>query len=250
MRGKAGMFVPRQVPATISGLSGWWDFSNGSTMFDATTGGSLVAADAAVARVEDLSGNTRHFTQATSASRPIRKTNIQNGRGTIRLNGSQHFMATSANLSTILPLAQCTVFAVAACASASNDAILDRNSCVLSSSSGGGRGYACFRSNNTAYALGYDTAYRSASLSYTIGTWGVFTTRHDGSTLLFRLNGGSDSSVSLATNAFSSGTAQLGNNAYGARLNGDVGEIIAYNVALSDADRNAVESYLQNKWGI
>jgi len=244
------MFSARQVPYTIGGLTGWWDASNAATLYDSDTGGAFVAADGAVGRLEDLSGSGRHFTQATLSSRPQRKTNLQNGLGGVRLNGAQHFMGTSANLSTFVTSTASTVFAVAKATAASNDAIAGRNSSVLSSASGGGRGYVCFRDNGTAYSYGYDTQDRIASLSYTVGNWGVFTTRHGSSTLLFRLNGGSDSSASLGTVAFVSGAAQLGNNAWGARLNGDVGELITYNVALSDADMGAVESYLLNKWGL
>ena len=242
------MFVPRQVPATISGLSGWWDFSNGSTMFDATTGGSLVAADATVARVEDTSGNGRNFTQSTSTSRPQRKTNIQNGLGALRFNGASKSLSTSVNLSTFIPFGQSTVFFAVSCSFAFNDAILSRNSCVLHTTSGS-RGYCWFRSNNTSYALAFDGTEKTASLAYTIGTWGVFTTWHDGTNLVYRRNGGSDSTVALGSITSGTGTARLGVNDWSS-LNGDVGEIITYNVALSDADRNAVESYLQNKWGI
>jgi hypothetical protein len=32
--------------------------------------------------------------------------------------------------------------------------------------------------------------------------------------------------------------------------NGNIAEIILYNVALSDTDRSAVEQYLISKWGI
>ena len=47
------------------------------------------------------------------------------------------------------------------------------------------------------------------------------------------------------------GQGLLGSNASESEFfDGDVGEIITYNVALSTADREAVEAYLMSKWGI
>jgi hypothetical protein len=33
-------------------------------------------------------------------------------------------------------------------------------------------------------------------------------------------------------------------------LNGDIAEILIYSTALADADRTAVEAYLNAKWGV
>jgi hypothetical protein len=52
----------------------WLDGSDPATMYDATSGGSLVAADGLIARLEDKSGNARHATQADTSRRPVRKT--------------------------------------------------------------------------------------------------------------------------------------------------------------------------------
>jgi hypothetical protein len=70
--------------ASVTGLQAWYDASDASTLYDATSGGSLVAADGAVARWEDKSGNARHATQATSGDRPLRKAAVYGGRDTLR----------------------------------------------------------------------------------------------------------------------------------------------------------------------
>ncbi len=80
------------TPADIA-TALWLDASDSSTLFDAVSGGSLVAADGAVARWEDKSGNANHATQSTSGSRPTRKTSIQNSLDVLRFNGSSHFFA-------------------------------------------------------------------------------------------------------------------------------------------------------------
>lgn len=74
------------TPADIT-TALWLDASDSGTLFDATTGGSAVAADGAVARWEDKSGNARHATQPTEANRPLRKTSVQNSLDVLRFDG-------------------------------------------------------------------------------------------------------------------------------------------------------------------
>lgn len=50
----------------------WLDAADASTIYDASSGGSLTADGGNVGRVNDKSGNNRHATQATSGSRPVR----------------------------------------------------------------------------------------------------------------------------------------------------------------------------------
>lgn len=67
-------------PREIHGCALALDASIPSSLYNATSGGSLVAADGAVARWEDQSGNARHMTQATSGNRPIlRIAGLSNG---------------------------------------------------------------------------------------------------------------------------------------------------------------------------
>jgi hypothetical protein len=238
-------------PDTISGLTGWWDASDSSTLFNATTGGSLVSADGAVARLEDKSGNGRHFTQASSEQRPARKTAIQNNRDILRFPGTTK-MNNTATYSDVMSSTQSTVFIVASATSvSSNSDVPQTNAILFSSEASASVGFLGVRSNGTAYSFGYDSAYRTASLSYDAGAWALFTTKHGSSVLSIRLNGGSESTVSLGTRAFFFGTIALAVS-QGSTLffEGDVGEIITYNVALSDLDRNLVESYLITKWGL
>jgi hypothetical protein len=56
----------------------------------------------------------------------------------------------------------------------------------------------------------------------------------------------------IATKALDSPAAwtgfTLGQNNYNT-INGDVAEVLVYNSALSDTDRQGIETYLQNKYG-
>jgi len=86
----------------------WLDAADGSYLYDATSGGSLVAPNGAVARWEDRSGNSRHGTQSTIGFRPTYKTSILNGLGCVRWDGSNDML-------NLVPFNQswpCHVFAV------------------------------------------------------------------------------------------------------------------------------------------
>lgn len=74
----------------------WLDASDSSTLYDATSGGSLVAANGDVARWQDKSGNSRHLTQSTLASRPVRRVANQNGLDIIEFNTDQWIATASA----------------------------------------------------------------------------------------------------------------------------------------------------------
>ena len=96
---RAGTWPIALTPVPVSsGLQLHLDAADPLTMFTATSGGSPVAANGAVARWEDKSGNGRHLTQAISGSRPLRRTNQQNGFDAIELDGSNDFFAAAMSL--------------------------------------------------------------------------------------------------------------------------------------------------------
>lgn len=90
---------PAWTPAQIS-THLWLDASDASTLYDATSGGSLVAANGSVARWLDKSGNARHVTQGTSGNRPLRKTGIQNGLDAVLFDGTNDDLSGAINLNT------------------------------------------------------------------------------------------------------------------------------------------------------
>ena len=88
-----GLWTPAQITSVL-----WVDAADAETLFDAVSGGSLVAVDGAVARWEDKSGNDRHVTQSTSTSRALRKTTVQNGLDVLRMDGTDDFFTADAGL--------------------------------------------------------------------------------------------------------------------------------------------------------
>jgi hypothetical protein len=231
--------------ASIAGLQLWLDASDASTLFDATTGGYAVAADGAVARWEDKSGNARHATQDTSQSRPIRKLSVQNGLGGLRFDGSNDFLTTATGYHT----SDVTIFVVAKRSSGETDALFQSGNST-------GLGYTVadsfVSSFDNCYARGVangqvgsvlpGTSWRAISVTYTAGTRKVY---------IQGVLSDTESFTITAPNVANGIATWIGTADFaGSNLNGDIGEMIAYNAVLSDTDRAAVEQYLISKWAI
>jgi hypothetical protein len=272
---------PTSPPSGVgSGLQLWLDASDASTLFDATSGGSLVAADGGVARWEDKSGNGRHATQGTSDNRPLRKTAIQGGRDVLRFDGSDDSLSIASSKATFkfLHSADSTVFAVFKSGTTANP---------------GHTNYVVFGTANTFTTVVGVTFYTGDSNPTTAndalywyvsrGVTGTYPVYFDGNgyfpsnsfglisllsrpqdgtsanRLAMRRNGANLSSANSpggspqtaagddSTNDLTIGRLPSGESDF---LNGDIAEIIIYNSALSDTDRALVESYLMSKWAI
>jgi titin len=73
------------TPASLANLAVWLDASDASSLYDATSGGSLVGSGGAVRRWQDLSGNGRH---AVGSSGPTRSLAAVNGRDALSFSSS------------------------------------------------------------------------------------------------------------------------------------------------------------------
>ena len=269
-------------PASVTGLQAWYDASDASTLYDATSGGSLVSADGAVARWQDKSGNARHITQATSGYRPLRKTAVQGGLDVMRFDGTDDFMsvASSTAMFNFLHDGDATVMIVYKWISPSSTPyrrFLFATAANNDSSTGTTGVYCRLRDDfgtSTPYSkcqfvVANNGVNRANSYtgdnSFPSSTFQLMTISTDASQATedarsaFRLNGG----TALAkTNQTEGGTAPTGNASYNLHIatsagpDGrlfaqlDVCEVCMYDSAISSTDRAAVESYLKTKWGI
>ena len=266
-------------PASIAGLQFWLDAADPSTLFDATSGGSAVAADGAVARWEDKSGNARHATQATSGSRPTRKTAIRNDRDIVRFDGSNDFMsiASSSGLFNFLHGGSTgyTVFVVGRQSGTTNHMTL------VNTGSGGDpsgdaaqrgfmlavladlRRYAVIRNGENDVATVVSTATVAQNSYFLLSASGTPNSGTAANRLASRLDGGSLlSNTSTGTSSTSNASRDFvigrflaypgvgGSPEVDMYGNGDICEIAIYNSVLSDANRAIVDSYLMSKWAI
>ena len=279
-RRRADAWPGGALPSSITGLQLWLDASDASTLYDATSGGSLVAADGGVARWEDKSGNARHATQGTSGNRPARKTAIQGGKDVLRFDGSDDSLSIASSTETFkfLHSSDSTVFVVFKSGTTANpghnayivlgtanstttvvgallytgdsDPTSANNTLYWYVSRGGAGTYPVFFDGNNYFP---SNAFVMISLlsKPQDGTSGSrFAIRRNGGSLNSTNSpGGSPQTVSTAssTDDLTVGRAPSGESDF---LNGDIAEIIIYDSALSDTDREAVENYLLAKWAI
>jgi hypothetical protein len=232
------------TPAEIT-TSLWLDASDASTLYDATSGGSLVASDGTVARWEDKSGNDRHYTQATAGSRPTRKTSIQNGNDVIRF--SNHFLFRSGGFVTLNSVA---VFVVS---KTDDDTVTTfqfamRNSGVGTSK----RLYFAGTSTETLTAIGDTTT--TVAFTKTLN-WHMRSFRHGSNSHEAWLNGTAGTPQTQTSTAVPERTsvggliAGVSDTIVNPHI-GDIAEIIICPTAIVDADRQKVEGYLAWKWGL
>ena len=247
---RAGTWPLVPLNGVSAGLQLWLDASDANTLYDATTGGSLVAANGGVARWEDKSGNARHATQGTSGSRPIRKTAIQNGLGVLRFDGTNDWI----NLPTDFrwwPTG--TVFVVLDNAGADKPWYGAHRSdedpdIRLNTSTHSGYWYYGGNYKQDAGASHYDA----------IGTGTVRTIVLNNTAYKSYSNGTLKNSTTLSA-AVTANNPTFSHTLGGYKYSGGIGdayaaidicEVVMYDSALSDTNRAAVESYLLAKWGI
>jgi hypothetical protein len=199
----------------------WLDASDASTLFDATTGGSLVAADGAVARWEDKSGNARHATQATLSLRPERS-----GDALLFSDGQKGF--SFPELTTI----RTSFFVV--------EPSIDGMYFLLGHSST----VDFHRGETPPHAIwaSFDSWFQSPTFLNGSSVNGRTTTIPLQRSLI---------SAVWSKNMRASTISRDRGNAFGARSwRGYYCETLQFTTQLSTTDRQAVESYLASKWGI
>jgi len=236
-------------PADISGLQLWLDATTG--LYDATSGGSEVTADgASVARWEDQSGNGYHVTQGTANDQPVLKTSQQNSLNIVRFDGVNDFLFGSTNF-PITGSSNRTVFTVFKRVDGAARYIA---SWGLATSVGVFSGYS------SEYYLRFSSTIKGYTNQGANGQWTLWSVVGDGSTLndynsYFDDGGIATSNTSSNTGATINTTATalyIGRASFFrlAYQDGDMAEVLIYDSALSDADREAVRDYLNAKWAI
>jgi hypothetical protein len=226
--------------STVANLALWLDAADASTMYDATSGGSLVAGGGAIARWEDKSGGGYHVTQSTANNRPTRTTGQQNSLDVVRFDGTNDRLINS-SISVSQPM---TRFVVVKFDNSSGQVAIESY-------------------NNTTCFFGLDSSATqlvvSAGNTNNTGTSAANTLLHihvfNGASSSWQLNGGSSSSINAGANSLSGlSIGDLRGNPnpivgnYG--LQGDIMEVLVYSASLSVSNINTVRDYLNAKWKV
>lgn len=235
---------PRQAgfdPRTISGLALWLDASASTTLYQSSNGTTAATASSdPVGYWGDRSGNGKNATQSTANSRPIISPNQQNGKTVLRWDGLDDFYSFT---STALQ----SVFVVLW--------VKTESTRVLPSVIGNSTGSPDLRRDYDANAPIPTVRYRGKSGDGS-GSDGNDFANPAGSQ--FRISGVSTPNVAeqvwhVLTAIRGTGTANLDRigRVFPTRdYGGDMAEIIAYNRAVTDSERDTIEKALGKKWGI
>lgn len=249
-----------EFPSNIPGLIGWYDFSDASSMFTNTGRTTAVTGDGDLIKgVTEKSASVAHLSEASTP--PTYKTNIFNGRSVARFDrGTTTKLETSvAALCTALngndtPFSLYAVFGPNAGASGNMSNIawgytLDNNhinvrpwldkSISIAKETAGSPGQSVAETAG-AISVGQQYVFVYVSPGTTISCW------RDNNLLV---NAASFDQPSITLNRFTLGTINIAGSYYD-YASSDIGEVVAYLGAHSDAQRQQIQSYLANKWGV
>ncbi|HEY5442808.1 MAG TPA: hypothetical protein VIJ68_04680, partial [Candidatus Saccharimonadales bacterium] len=225
------------TPDSIGGLAAWYKA-------DSITG---VPNASALSAWSDSSGNNHNLSQGTGANQPLYESTGLNGEPTVRFNGSTNYMTGSMSGFTNAA----TVFTVQTVKTA-----VCGGSFEFGVNSGVNSGISLLPwCPGTMYARSSGIGATDLTWSYTAPTTNLITQE---------INGGSaktfqawqDSTLKGTGTTASSFSGTINTATIGALSPGqymtniDLSELIAYNTALTTSQRQSVEAYLQNKWGL
>ena len=237
-----------------------YDFSIPASLYDATSGGSLVASGAAIARAEDQSGNAAHMTQSTSGARPLRIVAAQNGLDAARFDGTDDYL-TAGDVADLLgnPLEMMWL------GKRTNSALVIGYFGKSRAAFGVGRWTLLSESGNHEAGHSADNAAAQAVATATGSTSPVClvanAARVSGTaTLTLRKNGSASNTTITDSNTSVNSTDVVLIGAYqddtgasplaGTFLNGDTYECAKWSAAMTSHSRQRLEQSRLRKWGI
>lgn len=179
------------------------------------------------------------LTQGTNSDKPTLKTGQINGNQVLRFDGSSDYMQTTTAESYSQPNNIFIAFEFQSHnTDGTNNYIFDGNASRESLSNDGSENWTIFAGSSVTSSGGVDNNTH------------IFSGLYNGSSSTGRIDGSqvlSGDAGSNALNGVTVGTYAGADSNFG---NVDIGEVIIYDADLSDSDRDAVESYLADKWGV
>jgi hypothetical protein len=235
------LWTPAQTTTAL-----WLDAADASTLFDATSGGSPVAADGAVARWEDKSGNANHATQSTEANRPVRKASVQNSLDILRFDGSNDRFTGATRPCTSNAK---TIIAVTKRSNTIGGSIFCNGTLVVTT---------FFTRHLFGTFIGGDVITSNVVIGSNLGTqWESFNvaswTQRSSDRAVSYWNNGTNYATSgipaneAANTGYIIGSATVNNIE---PFPGDFCELVVLNEEASTNTRQRIEGYLAHKWGL
>ena len=244
------IFMPNQ----ISGLQLWLDATDSGYLFtDSSCTNPVATSTDPVGCWKDKSGNLYNAVQAVGGSRPLYITNALYGKPVVRFNGSSSYLN-----GVTIPGLNSTSMSIFVVMSGASTALSDWSSPFNIGCYPSQFAFARWLSNGTFEVA--NTGMGSAGLYSAPGSfpnsgfpYTVFEyVKNFNVASTIYANGAYLNSVASGA-GFTNGNYSIGENnggCYYSYYAGDIAEMIIYNSALSTADRQSVETYLNNKYHI
>jgi len=243
-------------PSDISGLVAWYDFSDISTLYQDSTKLTPVASDGdPIGGVDDKSGAGNGVGQTTTAKKPTYKTGIINSRSISRYDGGDALQSAAVDLTGTNGI---TIFAVFSAASGGDDVIMEMSDDINSYTDS----FLFYRTSadklnagmlgDVGYSVFTSTASITTTPAYVSAIYDKSLAAAEATNWINGTKAGTQNNDDNNANAFGNRVWNVGarDNAASLQLNGDIGELLVYDTALSGANRQSVESYLASRWAI
>ena len=242
------------LPTSIAGCQLWLDAA------DAT---SITQSGGTVSQWNDKSGNGYNFTQATTSNQPTFVSSGTNGLSLLRFNGTNQYLGggTTLNIGTndIAVFAVCKyaagttlgssyVFAKSLYGGAASRILFGVQSMGIGDGTGGNIWW-----QGSAYESSY-TSYHSVQFVTTRAS-GTNTYYANG-TQFYQINPGVDTSTNwssgynMIVGGYNNPSGGISPPQTGLYMNGDICEILIYAATITTTQRQTIESYLAQKWGL
>jgi len=198
----------------------------------------------------DLSGNNNDISQASASLKPVYTESAINGLPALRLDGAGDFLegnliVTGDKITAFMVAKRSVLVNQTTALNTYNSGVsgdIGLNSFIMAWEGAAGTGLNTFRNGTKS-----SHTHPGNNIPY------IFTTRFDGTNNIAFLNGTAAAAVASAGN-FNINTLLVGArrtvNVPNIFYNGNIGEIIVYDRALSTSEKETIESYLSAKWGI
>jgi len=232
----AGAFGPN----SISGLQQWYDFSDSANVKQNSDGTGSVSNGDPIGFVDDIGAVGNNATQATSGDRPTWTDNAQNGLAVAVFDSTDSLangsLATGLSSFTVAWTGRLTSTSVAQFMDYRNKVDPNGLCDLLVAKPDAGPMYFVYR--------GPDCNLESMNVSGDT-VWHYYVMRYDGGTFQAWIDG---NSVGTASSSSPSTLDWYVMGGSGGSV--EIGEICAYNVAVTTGERTDLQDYLADKWGV
>lgn len=242
--------APAFSPSSIAGLALWLDGNDTATLFDATSGGSQVVADGAVARWADKAESNYQVTQGTANNRPLLRVAGLGGKPALEFDGTddwlqieENLIGNSGSMTVLVAMRIDTLGLGTRLILNKGDAASFQNTVWELEAGNPWYGYA-----NFAWFASIGTSALPTATPMVVGG----KTDNFVSTLLLNNSAAGPASADAeAANDISQYIGICGAGTSGAGpLAATIGEILIYERALNSTEMGQLQTYLAGKWGV